>query len=163
MEMLPLDIKVVEDPEHGAFRAIIRTRQAGMQRETILDHGFLMSPELGELKALIDLFRTLGEPPLRMMIGDETTEVDDIERVLERVMELGRKGQGIQRYKGLGEMNPDQLWETTMNPETRRLLQVHVDDTVEADEIFTILMGDQVEPRRQFITENALNVTNLDV
>ncbi len=90
----------------------------------------------------------------------ETTNHQDL---LGFFLENAKKGLAIQRYKGLGEMNPEQLWETTMNPENRVLLQVKIEDVVESDEIFTILMGDQVEPRREFIENNALNVVNLDI
>jgi DNA gyrase subunit B len=79
------------------------------------------------------------------------------------LLEQAKKGQSIQRYKGLGEMNPEQLWDTTINPATRRLMQVRIDDALASDEIFTTLMGDQVEPRREFIEKNALTVMNLDV
>jgi DNA gyrase subunit B len=90
-------------------------------------------------------------------------EIPTREALLEKVLAAAKKDLSIQRYKGLGEMNPEQLWETTMNPDKRTLLEVRIDDAVETDEIFTVLMGDAVEPRRKFIEDNALDVRNLDV
>jgi DNA gyrase subunit B len=110
----------------------------------------------------------LGEAPYQVAAedaanGGRTIALNSMPELIDYVVNAGKKGLSVQRYKGLGEMNPDQLWETTMNPEKRTLLQVRVEDAVEADEIFTTLMGDQVEPRRDFIYKNALYVSNLDI
>ncbi len=106
----------------------------------------------------------IAQPPLFLVKSgkDEIYCFDEKERD-EAIARIGKKNVQVQRYKGLGEMNPDQLWRTTMNPETRTLVRVNTEDAVEADRIFTILMGEHVEPRRQFIEENALAVKNLDV
>jgi DNA gyrase subunit B len=107
-----------------------------------------------------------AKPPFIVFSKENETDsvrIKDKTNLLSFMIEEGKKGLGIQRYKGLGEMNPDQLWETTMNPDNRTLLNVKVDDPVETDEIFTILMGDEVEPRREFINSNALDVNVLDI
>jgi DNA gyrase subunit B len=105
----------------------------------------------------------LGSGPFVLEHGNDATEFERIEELGDRVNEVGKKGLAINRYKGLGEMNPEQLWETTMDPARRTLLQVRVEDAYEADSLFSTLMGDLVEPRRAFIELNALNVRNLDV
>ena len=105
-----------------------------------------------------------GETIFNLVDGDDQpTPLTSLKDLLNTVRDLGKKGLLIQRYKGLGEMNPSQLWETTLDPEKRKLLKVNLEDAVRADQIFTILMGDEVEPRRQFIEDNALNVRNLDI
>jgi DNA gyrase subunit B len=115
---------------------------------------------------LIDLYRQVesaGQPPFILRHKEKEKELTSRESLLEEALDAGQKGISVQRYKGLGEMNPGQLWETTMDPEKRTLLRVQIDDAVEADEIFTVLMGDKVEPRREFIQDNALKVRELDI
>ena len=121
-----------------------------------------------EYKLLLQAFRLVEDTCLNAAVyikveGKEDIEITDRQELLDAFLARAKKGQYIQRYKGLGEMNPDQLWETTMDPDKRVLLQVTIEDAIRADEIFTILMGDQVEPRREFIELNALHVANLDV
>jgi DNA gyrase subunit B len=105
----------------------------------------------------------LDEPPYKIVEGEKEVTITSKRELLDYLREQGKKGLTIQRYKGLGEMNPEQLWDTTMNPEQRTLLQVTIEDAIEADTIFTILMGDKVEPRREFILNNALAVRELDI
>ena len=114
----------------------------------------------------MEIYKTLEErltAPFILGENGSKETIESREELLDRVLNTAKKDLTIQRYKGLGEMNPEQLWETTMNPEKRTLLQVKIDDAVETDQIFTILMGDAVEPRRKFIEDNALDVKNLDV
>lgn len=162
-ELNDFNVDVVEDKERQANKIIYKTMWNGFPRETVIDIEFLASAEIKELASLNKAFLDIGKSPFQISHNGDSHEVNDLQGVKSFVLAEGSKGQDIQRYKGLGEMNPEQLWSTTLNPETRRLLSVRVDDAVEADNIFTVLMGDEVEPRREFIENNALNVRNLDI
>jgi DNA gyrase subunit B len=175
------------DQEHGGFRMLFNIQKESQKLTTSIDRDTFRAPKFSEVRLLLNQIQVLGEPPYRLETdaGDGAAagagiaadsaavvgsghkvaqiELPDMAGLVEYVMNTGKKGLTVQRYKGLGEMNPEQLWETTMNPDKRTLLQVRVEDTVDADEIFTTLMGDQVEPRRDFIYRNALHVSNLDI
>ena len=162
-EQAPLSCALEEDAEHNCFKLVVSTRANGSGFQTVIDREFLTSPEYKEIRKLFSDLIDLGMPPYSVENGDHQVQVRSLTEVFTHIMEGGKKGQDIQRYKGLGEMNPSQLWDTTMNPETRVLLQVRIEDAVEADQIFSTLMGDEVEPRRKFIEDNALTVKNLDI
>jgi DNA gyrase subunit B len=156
--------KIERDVEHDSDMLVFETTVAGAPRETRLDFDYLSGPEWGELAALHAAVAEIGAGPYKIEIdGDGEEEVQDVFEAVEALKRAASAGQTIQRYKGLGEMNPEQLWETTMDPQRRTLLQVRVDDTVEADEIFSVLMGDAVDLRREFIEKHALDAQNLDI
>jgi DNA gyrase subunit B len=159
----PLSCAFEEDPEHNCYKLVCSTRANGTGIRTVIDRALLASPEYKELKRSFDELTGAGYPPYVLENGDHGAKLGSLKELLEYIIEGGKKGQYIQRYKGLGEMNPEQLWETTMNPETRVMLQVRIEDAVEANDIFSTLMGDEVEPRRKFIEEHALTAKNLDV
>jgi DNA gyrase subunit B len=151
------------DNEHACDMLVFHTTVAGAPRETRLDFDYLSGAEWGRLSELHANLAVLGPGPYRLEAADGSEEVRDAFEAVEALKRAAGAGQAIQRYKGLGEMNPEQLWETTMDPSRRTLLQVRVDDMVEADDVFSVLMGDAVEPRREFIEKHALDVQNLDI
>jgi len=159
-----VDYRTEPDPEHSGYKMILDYRMKGQVFTTVLDREIFKSPRFLEVKDLLNQVSALGEAPYTVVDEDgEKKELAGMAALVEHVTTLGQKGLTVQRYKGLGEMNPEQLWETTMNPEKRTLLQVKVEDVVIADDVFTTLMGDQVEPRKDFIYKNALYAQNLDV
>jgi DNA gyrase subunit B len=163
-EMAALEFEFAEDAEHGGWFLRAAPGAYGVRKETIVSVDLVRSSEFDALRRSTEELRKAVPVPISIKHGsDDPREVRTYEELAATVDEVGRKGLQIQRYKGLGEMNAEQLWETTMDPEKRNLLKVKVEQLEEADEIFTKLMGDLVEPRRQFIEENALNVRNLDV
>jgi DNA gyrase subunit B len=152
----------VESSEESGPKLVITRRIHGLDQEYCIDHGFLTSSDYQLLSSLGDKLDSLLGDGAYIERSDKQFGVSRFSEVMAWLMDQARKGQNIQRYKGLGEMNPDQLWDTTMNPETRRMLQVRIEDIIAADEVFTTLMGDQVEPRRDFIELNALHANNID-
>ena len=153
-----------KDEDHEGFTIRLRKMTHGItSSEQQIPSEFFASAEYGRMVALGEQLDGLLGDGAYVQRGEKQKSVTSFRQVMEWLMDEAKRGQHIQRYKGLGEMNPDQLWDTTMNPETRRMLQVKIEDAVAADEIFTTLMGDQVEPRREFIESNALSVSNLDV
>ncbi len=151
--------KIKIDEEHESQRVVFE--RDGMKLR--IDDEFMASPEFRELRNLFAELRGLGHPPYTVNHKEEQHEFGSSRELFSFILASAKKGINIQRYKGLGEMNPQQLWDTTMNAEVRTLLKVTVDDLIKADEIFTTLMGDQVEPRKNFIATHALEVKNLDI
>ncbi|HTQ03367.1 MAG TPA: DNA topoisomerase (ATP-hydrolyzing) subunit B [Polyangiaceae bacterium] len=163
-DLTPLSVTVEWEKQHGAGRIVVKFRPGASSRPSVVDWELAESAEYQELLSIDEDVRSIGPAPYTVRLGDDKPEtLPDAESLQAFITERGRKGMQITRYKGLGEMNADQLWDTTMSPDARTLLQVRVNDPVRADELFSVLMGDQVEPRRQFIEENALNVRNLDI
>jgi len=175
------EAKVIFDPEYSRYRISIETRERDIPQTSVIDASFFTAGEIVELKRLNKQMDEIAEAPFNWVSTknskkDEPVESADQETSTARrgalaslaelkdfIIEEGRKGAYVQRYKGLGEMNPDQLAETTMQVDRRTLLQVEVEDAMEADTLFSTLMGDDVDPRREFIQRNALNVKNLDI
>jgi DNA gyrase subunit B len=154
---------VVDALPAGSHRINLQRFEHGLSSEKHVPREFFDSAEYIRIAELGQTLSDLIGPGAFIRRGDDKHEVASFKAAMTWLFEQAKKGQTIQRYKGLGEMNADQLWDTTINPETRRVLQVRIEDAVAADDIFTTLMGDAVEPRREFIEKNALNVSNLDV
>ena len=142
---------------------VLAKRSHGVVEERTIRLDFFRSPEYRLIGALAEKLHGLVQAGARAVRGNTEQEVANFREAYDWLMLESRKGRSIQRFKGLGEMNPEQLWDTTVNPETRRLLQVTIEDAYVADEVFSTLMGDEVEPRREFIETNALRASNLDV
>jgi DNA gyrase subunit B len=158
-----ITLELFEDREHQAWLPKATIMAHGVPNDYVWNTDFFSSGDYRAMTKLGSQLQGLLEETAFMQKGERKKPVSSFEEGLEWLMTESTKRHNIQRYKGLGEMNPDQLWETTMDPEVRRMLRVTIEDAIAADQIFNTLMGDHVEPRRDFIESNALNVANLDV
>ncbi|MBD0306193.1 MAG: DNA topoisomerase (ATP-hydrolyzing) subunit B [Nitrospiraceae bacterium] len=158
-----ITVELAADEEHQSNKIVTRMPIEGMVHTLEVTHELVGTADFRELQRLAPSAIGLGRPSYKIKIGDSETQYRFGADLLRAILETGKKGLALQRYKGLGEMNPDQLWETTMNPETRTLLQVKLEDIAGVEDIFSTLMGDEVEPRRNFIQQHAQEVKNLDV
>ncbi len=163
-ELAPLRVEVEWERRHGAGQIVVEFRPGAATRPAVVCWELAETAEYQELLSIEEDIRSIGPAPYRVWVdGGEPSTIQDADGLDAFIAERGRKGTHITRYKGLGEMNAEQLWDTTMNPDGRSLLRVKINDPVRADDLFRVLMGEQVEPRRQFIETNALNVRNLDI
>ena len=156
-------LEIMADEEHQSNKVLCRMQASGAVFGLDVTHDLVGSADFRELQKLAPSAIGLGRAPYKLKAKGEEQQLRSTADLVRAILDLGKQGLAIQRYKGLGEMNPGQLWETTMNPEARTLLRVKLEDVPGVDEIFTILMGDEVEPRRNFIQTHALEVRNLDV
>jgi DNA gyrase subunit B len=147
----------------GAGSIVFESRRMGARRRTVIDGSFLASGDFNRLRALAKSFKDLKPPFTLMRDGEAQGQLPTIHEAVSKLKEQGSKGMSVQRYKGLGEMNPEQLWETTMDPTKRMTLKVQMSKTESENDVFETLMGDQVEPRRAFIEKNALEAARLDI
>lgn len=165
--MKVLQVAIEPDAEHGGFCVVLEIDLDGERKRTTIDFATVLSEDFLELQATLVRGGLIGDAPYEFIVdgkrGEKSEPCVTLFELRRRIIERGREGMAITRFKGLGEMNPEQLWETTLDPNKRTMLQVRIDDVVEADGLFTLLMGDAVEPRREFIEENALKVKNLDI
>jgi DNA gyrase subunit B len=157
------EVSVATNAISGANELLVTRSEHGAISTSRIDSEFVSSGEYRGMRSLGGKLQGLLKEGATVRRGEKIQPVENFDAAFDWLMDEARRGQTIQRYKGLGEMNPEQLWETTMDITARRLLKVNIEDGVAADEVFTTLMGDQVEPRREFIEKNALAVSNLDV